>query len=89
MFVPNPKNAFQSPGVQSFGLYSVVIVVSPIPSADLTRRSSPLHVLQGGQNVREEETQPKMPPCAAIIASPASWNCGKYEAQQSPSTMQR
>src|SRR5687768_450537 len=37
----------------------------------------------------EAVTQPKMPPCALIIASPAAWNSGKYEAQQSDSTMQR
>jgi hypothetical protein len=37
----------------------------------------------------DDVTDPKMPPCALIIASPASWKCGKYEAQQSESTMQR
>ena len=25
----------------------------------------------------EAATEPKMPPCALIMASPASWNCGK------------
>jgi hypothetical protein len=37
----------------------------------------------------DDVTDPKMPPCALIIASPASWKCGKYEPQQSESTMQR
>ena len=37
----------------------------------------------------EDVTEPKMPPCALIIARPASWKCGKYEPQQSESTMQR
>src|SRR5260221_1001524 len=30
-----------------------------------------------------------MPPCALIIFRPMSWNSGKYDAQQSESTMQR
>jgi hypothetical protein len=30
-----------------------------------------------------------MPPCALIIFKPTSWNSGKYDAQQSESTMQR
>ena len=34
----------------------------------------------------EGPTQPKMPPCAAIIRSPTSWNSGKYEPTQSEST---
>lgn len=42
-------------------------------------------VLAGPQDVppraaitaAEEETQPKMPPCAAIIARPTRWNSGK------------
>jgi len=34
-------------------------------------------------------TQPKMPPCAAIMRNPTSWNSGKYEAQQSAMAMQR
>ena len=37
----------------------------------------------------ESVTQPKIPPCALIIRSPTSWNSGKYDAQQSDSTMQR
>ena len=37
----------------------------------------------------ESVTQPKMPPCALIIAQAHSWNSGKYEPQQSPGTMQR
>src|SRR5262245_24859756 len=37
----------------------------------------------------EAETEPKMPPCALIILRPMSWNSGKYDAQQSDSTMQR
>src|SRR6516225_9100535 len=32
-------------------------------------------------------TQPKMPPCAAIMRNPTSWNSGKYEAQQSAMAM--
>ena len=34
-------------------------------------------------------TQPKMPPWALIMASPAAWNSGKYDAQQSDKTRQR
>jgi hypothetical protein len=37
----------------------------------------------------DDVTDPKMPPCALIMARPASWKCGKYEPQQSESTIQR
>jgi hypothetical protein len=34
----------------------------------------------------ESLTQPKMPPCAVIIASATRWNSGKYEAVASLTT---
>ena len=33
-------------------------------------------------------TQPKIPPCAAIMRRPISWNSGKYEPTQSETTTQ-
>ena len=42
-----------------------------------------------GETARSDgATQPKMPPCALIIAIPAAWNSGKYEPMQSSSTRQ-
>src|SRR5271166_3307427 len=48
---------------------------------------SPVHA-NAASNAAEGATQPKMPPCALIIAIPARWNSGKYEPVQSSSTRQ-
>ena len=40
----------------------------------------------GAISVPESVTQPKIPPCAAIISRPTRWNSGKYEPTQSETT---
>ena len=69
MLVPKPKKAFQSPGVQSFGLDVAVVAHVPLPvmrcmrKRPVGRARAPSSTL-----VRIATTQPKMPPCALIIA---------------------
>src|SRR6185437_10515680 len=41
-----------------------------------------------GRSCSDFATQPKIPPCALIIAMPTRWNSGKYDATQSSSTRQ-
>ncbi len=77
MLVPNPKKAFQSPGVHQLGVF-VVIVVGVIVASS---RAASSRV--------ESVTHPKIPPWAVIMRRPTSWNSGKYEPQQSPGTMHR
>src|SRR3954447_3755638 len=67
MLVPKPKNAFQSPGVQSAGLLAV-IVSPPSPSPCLCR---------GGQDARQKLTRPRQgggraPPVGGPTRGPAA-----------------
>ncbi len=65
MLVPNPKNAFQSPGTQSFG-FALSMAVSVIS----VRR--PPSVADAARMRFESDTQPKIPPWALIIFRPIS-----------------
>jgi hypothetical protein len=56
---------------------------------ETARRGNYAAMASAESSACDDVTDPKMPPCALIIASPASWKCGKYEPQQSESTMQR
>jgi hypothetical protein len=56
---------------------------------EAARRRNYAAMARAESSACDDVTEPKMPPCALIIARPASWKCGKYEPQQSESTMQR
>ena len=65
MLVPKPKNAFQSPGTQSFG-FVVVVFIGGLISPDLAFYARAARILS------EWETHPKIPPWALIIFRPIS-----------------
>lgn len=44
------------------------------------------HPLSASTAADDDDTQPKIAPCASIIAIPTRWNSGKYEPTQSSST---
>ena len=78
MLVPKPKNAFQSPGTQSFGLLVLGQrrcrrdVITPLLRFAISTGLQIAAITSG-----LVPTQPKMPPWALIIFSPISWNSGK------------
>ena len=71
MLVPKPKRAFQSPGVQSFGVVRLRVPWSLLVQAAARTPS------QRPAKAVLSLTQPKMPPWALIISSPTRWNSGK------------
>ena len=69
MLVPKPKNAFQSPDVQSAGLNSDLPAV---PVNVLMIFPYVVEVFIASSTAAESATQPKMPPWALIIFRPIS-----------------
>ena len=80
--MPKPNRAFQSPGVQSFGEVVVALAVVVAISPSCPGFSAPDHAAcsrpeSAASTSVVVETQPKIPPWAAIMRRPTSWNSGK------------
>jgi hypothetical protein len=75
MLMKRPKKALRSPRVQNGTAVGG-------PNAGMAMAQAPMvagtgRVSSAASRAPEEPTQPKMPPWAAIIRSPISWNSGK------------